>query len=549
MPIQSANNDSSVTKKHGIKYGIAVSGGGFRSTFVGAGMIDALDSRSSRKSSLTGLLDAATHFSALSGGGWLLSSLYHNGFQNPRKLYNEGKIWNIKNGLLLPYNGDNLFTSDIEYYASIAAQIVDKFLAGYPVTVTDIYSHLLSPILFDKGKIAGNLAGESMKWSDIENYPYYKNYEAPYPILLSTARLHGGEDEHPNDTVVEITPEEFGSYDATLHAFAKLKYLGTNLDNNVVQLGKNNGKKKKCVGGYDSVAFITGTTSSIFDKVIWTLIQSNNRLFNALGSVLNLILEPENLDMALYEPNPFRNYNNPTYRITCDNLTLAKNLQLADGAFSGENVPLWPLLYKPRDLDAVFISDMSGDSTQRFPSGRSLIHTLARASGLVRNAEEGSNDKQSYPQKHFMPPVPDENSFINLGLTSRPTFFACSAKEFLDDDQIEARNFSTVPPLLIYLANTPMSSIANLDNFKMSVSREMVYDLIQNGFDVVDQAGDGEWPKCVACALIQRDRERQGKWEPTEECQKCFDKHCWDGTTDPRDYNVAKLHNNPQPRF
>lgn len=539
---------ASNSKKHGIKYGIAVSGGGFRSTFVGAGMIQGFDSRTPHKSSLAGILDAATHFSALSGGGWLLSTLYNNDFKNVRKLLEDGKLWNFKDSFLLPENGNNFFLNDLAFYTSVSRQIMEKYLAGFPVTVTDIYSHLIAPIFFERSntQCKQGRVDTGRLWSDIENYSYYKNAEAPFPILLSTARLHGGEDEHPNDTVIEITPQEFGSYDATLHAFAKLKYLGTSMNNNQVQ--SRAGQSKQCVSGYDSITFITGTTASIFDKVIWTLLESNNILVNALGSVLNVLLEPESLDMALYEPNPFLNYKNPTYDIVYNNMTVARNLQLSDGAFAGENVPLWPLLYKPRDLDAVFISDMSGDTNKRYAAGRSLIHTYNRASGAVRNAEEGFNDKKKYPQKHFMMPVPDENSFVNLGLTTKPTFFGCNAKQFMTPTQITNKDFSTVPPLLIYIANTPISSYANLDNFQMAVSREEITDMIQNGFDVVNQADEPDWPKCVACALLQRDRERQGQWNPTAECRECFDKYCWNGKYDSRDMNVAKLHNNPQPK-
>lgn len=457
----------------------------------------------------------------------------------------------MSNGVLCPEGNNSLYTADLEYYAEIAAQVLSKAQVGFPVTMTDIYGRLLSAIFFEHEKNQPSTSGLSTLWSDIVYKDYYKSRAAPYPILLSVARMVNEQDETPNDPIIEITPQEFGSFDATLHAFANLKYLGTPLENNVVQHrnNENNNGKPTCIRGYDNIGFITGTTSSIFDKVISTMIQSNNRLYSTLGTISEALFDPTNLDVAVYQPNPFHGYINPTFSPTTSNITRSKNLQLVDGAFGGENVPMWPLLYKPRGLDAIFVIDVSGDSTRSLPSGRSLIHTYARVTGQVPGVEEGYAKEQGFTVKHFMPPVSDENSFINLGLTTQPTFFGCRAKDFLTADQISNRDLSTVPPLLIYLANTPVSYAgANASTFKMSFTQNEIQGMVQNGFDVVDQSDDPEWPKCVSCALLQRDRERQGMWEATEECQQCFNRHCWNGALDPRDYNTVAIHNDPQPR-
>lgn len=56
--------------------GIAVSGGGLRATFNGAGGLQAFDSREEDSGGFGGLLQSATYLSALSGGGWLVGSIF-----------------------------------------------------------------------------------------------------------------------------------------------------------------------------------------------------------------------------------------------------------------------------------------------------------------------------------------------------------------------------------------------------------------------------------------------------------------------------------------
>jgi hypothetical protein len=53
------------------KFAIATSGGGYRAAIFGAGVLNTLDARSSNKTGLNGLLQAATYLAGLSGGSWL----------------------------------------------------------------------------------------------------------------------------------------------------------------------------------------------------------------------------------------------------------------------------------------------------------------------------------------------------------------------------------------------------------------------------------------------------------------------------------------------
>lgn len=61
-----------------------------------------------------------------------------------------------------------------------------------------------------------------------------------------------------------------------------------------------------------------------------------------------------------------------------------------------------------------------------------------------------------------------------------------------------------------------------------------------NSFDIVTQANgswDGEWAECMGCAAVERSLARVGM-ERTRQCQRCFERYCWDGTLDERDPGV-----------
>jgi len=65
------------------RIGIAISGGGYRAMMNGAGAIAAFDNRttsSTDKGHLGGILQAATYLSGLSGGSWVVGSLYVQNF-------------------------------------------------------------------------------------------------------------------------------------------------------------------------------------------------------------------------------------------------------------------------------------------------------------------------------------------------------------------------------------------------------------------------------------------------------------------------------------
>lgn len=88
--------------------GIAISGGGYRALMNGAGAIAAFDNRTTNSTlpgHLGGLLQASTYVSGLSGGSWLVGSLYVNNFTSVQDIINtnpnvSGSLWELDNSIL-----------------------------------------------------------------------------------------------------------------------------------------------------------------------------------------------------------------------------------------------------------------------------------------------------------------------------------------------------------------------------------------------------------------------------------------------------------------
>jgi lysophospholipase len=102
------------------RIGIAVSGGGYRALMNGAGAISAFDNRTANSTSpgqLGGVLQAATYLSGLSGGSWLVGSLYIQNFTTVDSIINApsgflSELWEfnetIIEGLSAPLSSTNL---------------------------------------------------------------------------------------------------------------------------------------------------------------------------------------------------------------------------------------------------------------------------------------------------------------------------------------------------------------------------------------------------------------------------------------------------------
>lgn len=83
--------------------GLAFSGGGYRAMLSGAGALAALDSRSDGSNTtgnLGGLLQSSTYISGLSGGGWLVGSIYINNFTTVEESLGSGYVWQLQDSIL-----------------------------------------------------------------------------------------------------------------------------------------------------------------------------------------------------------------------------------------------------------------------------------------------------------------------------------------------------------------------------------------------------------------------------------------------------------------
>lgn len=125
--------------------GIAVSGGGYRALMNGAGAIKAFDSRTENSTAtgqLGGLLQSATYLAGLSGGGWLVGSIYINNFTTISALqtHEDGAVWQFQNSIFEGPDGDSIQILDsATYYKHVYDAVQDKKDAGYETSITDYW--------------------------------------------------------------------------------------------------------------------------------------------------------------------------------------------------------------------------------------------------------------------------------------------------------------------------------------------------------------------------------------------------------------------------
>ncbi|CAN6601461.1 lysophospholipase 3 [Trichomonascus vanleenenianus] len=495
---------------------LAFSGGGYRAMLCGAGQFAALDNRtinSTNSGHLGGLVQASTYFAGLSGGNWFLNSIVLNNFTSVQALQGSKDLWDLEHSIVNPGGADIFSTA--KYWDDIKDDVESKEDAGFNTSITDIWGRGLSQqfIGLDEG-------GPAMSWSDIQNFPGFLNHSMPFPIVVADGREPNTTIIALNSTVFEFNPYELGSWDPSLYAFTDLEYIGTNVSN-----GKPTGDQ--CVRGFDQAGFVLGTSSSLFNQFILQLNSTgvSGVVYDLAEDILKK-LGQDNDDIAIYAPNPFKD-------TTFGNSSIeqAEWLTLVDGGEDNQNIPLYPLIQPERQVDVIFAFDNSADTTYSWPNGSSMVNSYER------QFEAASNNT-------IFPYVPDTTTFINQGLIERPTFFGCNGSNLtslLADKHLNTSDEFYIPPLIVYVANYAHSFFSNTSTFKMSYSTEEVAGMIQNGYNVVTRQNstlDSDWPSCVACAIIQREVERRGQ-TPTAQCQQCFQKYCWDGTTDDSAVNTT----------
>ncbi|EGV65988.1 lysophospholipase [Yamadazyma tenuis] len=506
-----------------VNIAVSMSGGGYRAMLAGAGQLAALDNRTedANEYGLGGVLQSANYLSSLSGGSWLVGSLVMQDFptveevvlEDPydvwnltdtRQLLETSGLWTIAFSVL--FDSFTGFVKHLNNYVVSASHKVGikydmqrKKDAGFPITITEPWARGLSYQLLQEGE---DDYGTSTTFSDLRGMKTFQNYDMPFPLFTAIGRKPNTITYHLNSTVFEFNPFEMGSFDPSVNSFIDIKYLGTNVTNGEPTNGS-------CVAGFDNAGYVMGTSSSLFNSFLSSLTcPTCNSLNVVLKYFVNRFLDylsDNQLDIAQYSPNPFKG----SQYAGSDSITNNDTLYLMDGGLANETLAISSLLTTHRKIDAVVAMD-NGDN---WPNGRPLIAAYER-------------QFESQGKSLVVPYVPNEETFLHNNLTAKPTFFGCDASNLTDlikDD--------VVPPLVIYIANRPYSFFSNTSLFKLSYTDDEKKGMVRNGFETAARLNgtiDENWPKCVGCALIKREQERQGI-EPSDECEECFQEYCWDG--------------------
>lgn len=484
---------------------VAVSGGGYRALMNGAGFLSAADSRNNESGPISGLLQASTYLAGLSGGGWLVGSMFANNFTTVPDLQQGDKdsaIWRFDRSIFEgPKESGIGVLNTVDYWTQIGEAVAKK-ASGWNTSITDYWGRGLSYHLVNASE-----GGPAYTFSSIADTPNFKDSSTPFPILVADGRAPGERVISLNATVYEFNPYELGTWDPTTYGFAPLRYLASNFSNGTVRSGAN------CVRGFDQIGFVMGTSSSLFNQFLLQNITSLDNIpsfvTRALEAILNG-LDEDDEDIAQYTPNPFFAWN-PTRRSVNAN---ESQLTLVDGGEDLQNIPLHPLIQPVRHVDIIFAVDSSADTDTHWPNGTALRATYDRVGTSIGNGT-------------LFPSVPSAETFINQRLNQRPTLFGCDADNFtLSDDQ-------SVPPLIFYIPNAPYTAHSNVSTFDMSYPIDQRDAIIQNGLDAATQGNgtvDEQWPVCVACAILSRSWWKANETVP-EACERCFTRYCWDGTS------------------
>jgi len=486
---------------------IAVSGGGYRALMNGAGFLKAADSRiqgtTTGAGAIGGLLQSATYLAGLSGGGWLVGSIFANNFSTVSDLQagSQGSaVWKFDNSIFQgPKDRGISIVNTAEYWADVADQVSSKSDAGFETSITDYWGRALSYQL-----VNATDGGPAYTFSSIADTDNFKQAGTPFPILVADGRAPGETIVSLNATVFEFNPYEMGSWDPTVYGFAPTKYLASNFSGGSVPSSGH------CVAGFDQIGYVMGTSSTLFNQfLLQNLTELNVPSFviTAITDVLEL-LGKDNNDIAQYVPNPFLGWNAPA-----NPGASSPELSLVDGGEDLQNIPLYPLIQPVRAVDVIFAVDSSADTTAYWPNGTALRATYDRQFVSIANGTA-------------FPAVPDANTFINKDLNSRPAFFGC-----------DAGNFSagvTVPPLVVYIPNAPYTAFSNVSTFDPSYSPDQRDQIIANAYAGATQGNgsqDALWTTCVGCAVLSRSLWRTNTTVP-KVCEDCFDRYCWDGSID-----------------
>jgi lysophospholipase len=478
--------------------GLAISGGGYRAHLTGAGVIQALDANDSDVST-SGLYQAITYHSALSGGAWLLSSLADHDYPTVSSLLSSQWSSAFSNGLLAP-NG--LWT--LVSYAEILTDINAKENAGFRSSLTDLWARLLGYQM-----LSGASGGVASTLSGLQSKSNFASHNVPYPIITAlNSDLKTGTcaPTQYNASVWELTPFEMGSWAPDVNAFTPSKYLGTTMSNGVA-----NGT---CVNGFDNLGFVLGTSSNVFNDIAafyssltTTLdticassigIEESNELGAAIAALETIfpsltsdLSEAVEALYALY-PNPFYNLASAT------SVSSMETLHMVDGGESGQTSPIFPHLIPERNVSLIIVNDNNGDypttTLPSYPNGTAIYasYMSAKHAGLKR-----------------MPVVPSPTAYFSNYTSGNPIFFGC-------------KNSSVAT--IVWIPNTNVTYDSGISTFSLQYDSTLSEDMVANGNAVMSRGNSAAWATCLGCAILDA-----GGLKVPSSCEACFKQYCYAG--------------------
>lgn len=511
--------------------GLAHSGGGYRAALFGAGVVQALDAKTS-SSPLGGILQLASYQAGLSGGSWWLTSLAAHNYPPVESLVD---AWELEKDLVFPGGGLRAAIRDERYFKRLFEDAELKRKAGFPISLSDIWGrglayHFLPGTTSDNFYEASSPTdhGAGLLFSSLREADGIKKFQAPLPIIVAdqlppkvssddanagtpyTSAVQGRNSVPLATPIYEFTPMEFGSFDPYLSAFTPTESLGTHLDQGKPLTGQ------KCTRAFDQMSFIMGTSASLFNSIVSGVVEGVTKAqVEIIKTLAGRLTEGHTVrdKLTARYPNPFKGVNGPAGYDDSE----AEVLNLVDGGENGENIPLNPLLAPARGLDVIIAADGSADTSSEdalgahWPNGASLINTFVR---ITRALPHGAA---------HVPPIPtDPKVWSSNGWSTRPTFFGCEPP---------SRKGSGGFPLIIYLPNSPRGQDpagfhTNTSTFKLQYSKEESQAFLKAATaTVINTKDDPTWPTCISCAMMDRVRNRRSG-ERSSICKTCFKRYC-----------------------
>jgi lysophospholipase len=125
---------------------IAISGSSYRALINGADFIAAADNRTTNSTDpaqISGLLQATTYLAGLSGGSWLVGSIYINNFSSVVQLRDGSSgssVWQFGNSIFQgPASNGLSILNTADYYSNILSEVGAKANAGFDTSITDYW--------------------------------------------------------------------------------------------------------------------------------------------------------------------------------------------------------------------------------------------------------------------------------------------------------------------------------------------------------------------------------------------------------------------------